>query len=40
MWLLEDKISPKVLWQIDIIAVRIDLVKKSARIRHFKDITL
>lgn len=36
-YLLEKKISQDQKWQIDIITIKIDLKKKKARIRHFKN---
>lgn len=36
-WLREKKILLNTKWQIDIISVRIDLERKRARLRHFKN---
>jgi putative endonuclease len=37
-WLIEKKIPFETPWQIDIVAIRIDLKSKKARINHFKNI--
>jgi putative endonuclease len=37
-WLIEKRIPFETPWQIDIVAIRIDLKSKKARINHFKNI--
>jgi len=37
-WLLENKISLESKWQVDIIAIRVDLNIKKAKIKHFQNI--
>ena len=37
MWLSENKIPINSRWQIDIIAIKVDLETKRAKIRHFKN---
>jgi putative endonuclease len=36
-WLVKKKISLDTPWQIDIISIKINLSKKTAKIRHFKN---
>lgn len=36
-WLMENKISLDLPWQIDIIAISLDLDAKKAKIRHLKN---
>jgi len=36
-WLMEKKIPLNSKWQIDVIAIKIDLNNRKARIRHFKN---
>jgi len=36
-WLVKNKIFLETKWQIDILAVGVDLNKRRARIRHFKN---
>jgi len=38
-WLMEKKISSETKWQIDVLAIKIDLNSKKAKIRHLKNIT-
>jgi len=37
IWLMKNKIPLNKKWQIDIIAIKIDLNIKKAKIRHFKN---
>ena len=37
-YLLEKRISPETKWQIDVIAINIDLNLKKAKIRHLKNV--
>jgi putative endonuclease len=37
-YLLEKKISPETKWQVDVIAIKIDLRLKKAKIKHLKNI--
>lgn len=37
-WLIKKKISLNAKWQIDVIALKIDLESKKAKLRHFKNI--
>jgi putative endonuclease len=36
-WLMEKKIPLESPWQIDVIAIKIDLNNRKAKIRHFKN---
>jgi putative endonuclease len=36
-WLMEKKLPLEARWQIDIIAIRLNLAKKTAKIRHFQN---
>ena len=36
-WLMENKIPLESPWQIDVIAIKIDLNNRKAKIRHFKN---
>ena len=36
-WFTEKKISLDNKWQIDVLAIKIDLKKKTAKIRHFQN---
>ncbi len=36
-WLMEKKIPLDKKWQIDVIALKIDLINKKAKIRHFQN---
>jgi len=36
-WLMENKIPLNSKWQIDVIAIKIDLNNRKAKIRHFKN---
>jgi len=36
-WLMEKKIPLDNKWRIDVIAIKIDLINKKARLRHFKN---
>jgi len=36
-WLMEKKIPLNSKWQIDVIAIKIDLNNRKAKIRHFKN---
>jgi len=38
IWLMENKIPLDFPWQIDVISVKIDLSRKKAKIRHFKNV--
>lgn len=37
-WLMENKINSNIKWQIDIIAVNLDLNSRKAQIKHFENI--
>ena len=37
-WLIKNKISLDSKWQIDIVSIKINLKRKRAKIRHFKNI--
>ena len=36
-WLMKNKMPSNIKWQIDVIAIKIDLDSKKAKIRHFKN---
>jgi len=36
-WLMENKIPLNSKWQIDVLAIKIDLNNRKAKIRHFKN---
>ena len=36
-WLIKNKMPSNIKWQIDVIAIKIDLDSKKAKIRHFKN---
>ncbi len=36
-WLMEKKIPLDKKWQIDVVALKIDLINKKAKIRHFQN---
>ena len=36
-WLIKNKMPLNIKWQIDVIAIKIDLDSKKAKIRHFKN---
>ena len=37
-YLLEKKFNPEIKWQIDVIAIKIDIDSKKAKIKHFENI--
>lgn len=38
VWLNRNKISLNSLWQIDVISIRLNLISKKAKLRHFKNV--
>ncbi len=38
-WLVKKRLSLDSKWQIDVVAIKLDLEKKKARLSHFKNIT-
>jgi len=36
-WLTENKMSLEIKWQIDVLAIEIDLTKRRAKIKHLKN---
>ncbi|MCD6402520.1 YraN family protein [bacterium] len=37
-WLIKNKISLDSKWQIDVVSVKVNLIRKRAKIKHFKNI--